>query len=138
MSATTVSVPKYRHHKGSGQAFIQVNGLRHYLGKWDSPKSKERYAGFVAELAVCPTATTSLPHTAPVSQITVVELAAAYLDFSKGYYQKNGRPTDTLDGIKVALRAVKGLYGHERVATLSSPLKKAKIAERFLDQSAVA
>lgn len=119
MSATTVSVPKYRHHKGSGQAFIQVNGRRHYLGKWDSPKSKERYAAFVAELAVCSTAATSLPHTAPVSQITVVELAAAYLDFAKGYYQKNGRPTDTLDGIKVAIRAVKGLYGHERMATFS-------------------
>ena len=44
MSATTVSVPKYRHHKGSGQAFVQVKGHRHYLGKWDSPKSKEAYA----------------------------------------------------------------------------------------------
>ena len=41
MSSTTVSVPKYRRHKGSGQAFVQVNGQRHYLGKWDSPRSKE-------------------------------------------------------------------------------------------------
>ena len=74
MSSTTVSVPKYRHHKGSGQAFVQVNGRRHYLGKWDSPKSKEAYARFVAELAVSPGATTAVPLTTPASQFTVVEL----------------------------------------------------------------
>ena len=110
MSSTTVSVPKYRHHKGSGQAFVQVNGRRHYLGKWDSPESKERYAAFVAELAVCPTAATPLPLTTPASQITVVELCAAYLDFAEGYYRKNGQPTRSLDNIKRAIRA-----GHRTV-----------------------
>jgi len=84
MSATTVSVPKYRRHKGSGQAFVQVNGRRHYLGKWDSPKSKEAYARFVAELAVSPAATTAVPLTIPTSQFTVVELVAAYLDYATG------------------------------------------------------
>lgn len=39
------------------------------------------------------------------------------MDFAQGYYQKNGQPTKTLDGIKAAIRAVKELYGHERVAT---------------------
>ena len=84
MSSKTVSVPKYRHHKGSGQAFVQVNGHRRYLGKWDSPKSKEAYARFVAELAVIPTAT-ALPLTTPASQIAVVELADAYWQFAQGY-----------------------------------------------------
>ena len=42
MSTKIVSVPKYRRHKGAGQAFVQVNGRRHYLGKWDSPRSKDR------------------------------------------------------------------------------------------------
>ena len=27
MSSTTVSVPKYRHHKASGQAFVQIKGV---------------------------------------------------------------------------------------------------------------
>ena len=65
MSSTTISVPKYRHHKGSGQAFVQVKGRRHYLGKWDSPQSKERYSALVAELAVSPIPT-PLPLTTPV------------------------------------------------------------------------
>ena len=62
MSPTTVSaVPKYRRPKGSGQAFVQVNGRRHYLGKCNTPASKERCAAFVAELAVRPTALPRLP-----------------------------------------------------------------------------
>jgi hypothetical protein len=65
MPSSCVAVPKYRHQKGSGQAFVQANSRRHYLGKWDSPKSKERYAAFVAELAVTPTPTAILPPTTP-------------------------------------------------------------------------
>lgn len=30
MSSKTVKIPKYRLHKGSGQAFVQVKGRRHY------------------------------------------------------------------------------------------------------------
>ncbi|HLA85276.1 MAG TPA: hypothetical protein VJL29_10820 [Thermoguttaceae bacterium] len=41
MSTRPGFVSKYRHHKGPGQAFVQVNGRRIYLGKWDSPKCKE-------------------------------------------------------------------------------------------------
>ena len=34
-------IPKYRHHKGSGQALVQIDGRRIYLGKFDSPESRE-------------------------------------------------------------------------------------------------
>ena len=81
MPATTVSVvPKYRHHKGTGQAFVQIKGHRHYLGRWNTPASKERYAAFVAELAVRPT---PLPPPRADSRITVTELADAYWDFAQ-------------------------------------------------------
>jgi integrase len=124
MSTVTVSVlPKYRHHKGTGQAFAQIKGRRHYLGKWNTQASKERYAAFVAELAVSPdvvvaqkAANSRLP------AITVVELAAAYLDFAQGYYRKNGQITRSLDNIKRAIRLVKDLYGREPVAEFS-PLR---------------
>jgi hypothetical protein len=101
MATTFVSVPKYRHHKGSGQAFVQVRGKRHYLGPYSSPKSKERYSRFVAELAAQRTTT---PIVTPTDRagLTVVELAAAYLDFAEGYYRKNGAPTRTLDNIRTS------------------------------------
>ena len=133
MAATTVSVPKYRHHKGSGQAFVQVKGHRHYLGKWDSPKSKERYAAFVAELAVWPTARPPpLPH-CPRCRLTVVELCAAYWDFATGYYVKNGQayrlarpyPPD-------AAEASAGTYGLTPAAEFG-PLRLKAIRQTLVD-----
>ena len=131
MSATTVSVPKYRHHKGSGQAFVQVNGRRHYLGKWDSPTSKERYAAFIAELAVRPAA---LPPTATQSdaQITITELCAAYWDFAQGYYVKNGKPTGWLNHIRLMLRKVRETYGLTPAADFG-PLKLKAIRQTLID-----
>ena len=35
--------PKYRLHKGSGQALVQINGERIYLGKYGAEESKEKY-----------------------------------------------------------------------------------------------
>jgi hypothetical protein len=111
MSSTSVSVPTYRHHKGSGQAFGQVQGRRHYLGKWDLPQSKEHYSRFVAEMTVSLMPAAVLPLTTPVSEITVVELAAASLDFADEYYRKNGKPTTHLPQLKAAIRLVHQLYG---------------------------
>ena len=42
-------VPKYRFHKGSGQALVQINGQRIYLGVYESAESKEKYRRIVAE-----------------------------------------------------------------------------------------
>jgi len=39
--------PKYRLHKGSGQALVQLNGERTYLGKYGSEDSKEAYRRLV-------------------------------------------------------------------------------------------
>ncbi|MGD0384381.1 MAG: hypothetical protein ABSA77_12735 [Thermoguttaceae bacterium] len=104
MSITTVSaVPKYRHHKGTDQAFIQIKGRRRYLGKWNSQKSRERYAAFIAELAVRPTA---LPMLKAESQITITVLAAAYWEFVQSLLRQERKafrlagtyPPDAMEG----------------------------------------
>ncbi len=41
--------PKYRRHKGSGQALVQLNGKRIYLGKYGTAESREKYRKLVAE-----------------------------------------------------------------------------------------
>jgi hypothetical protein len=43
--------PKYRLHKGRGQALVQINGKQIYLGKYNSKESKEEYRRLVAEWA---------------------------------------------------------------------------------------
>lgn len=45
----SVRAPKYRLHKASGQALVQINGERIYLGKFGSEQSHEKYRRLVAE-----------------------------------------------------------------------------------------
>ena len=45
-------VPKYRRQKRkrcADQAFVELNGHRHYLGLWASPESEEKYRRLVSE-----------------------------------------------------------------------------------------
>ncbi len=76
MAVQSVRVPKYRHHKGSGQPFVQVKGRRHYLSKHGSDENWERYRRLVAELLARPAVPTAAP-AEPAEEIRVVELAAA-------------------------------------------------------------
>jgi len=41
----SVHTPKYRLHKASGQALVQLNGRRIYLGKYE-PRFKEQSCAF--------------------------------------------------------------------------------------------
>jgi integrase len=104
-------VPKYRLHKGSGQALVQVGGHRIYLGKYGSTRSKEKYRRVIAEaLAKGNTLVPSQPCLA-LGGISVKELILAYLRFAQGYYRKNGKLTGETNNIRVALRLVRQLYG---------------------------
>jgi len=44
-------IPKYRLHRGSGQAMVMLNGRAHYLGRHNIPHSKERYDRLVRPMA---------------------------------------------------------------------------------------
>jgi integrase len=101
-------VPKYSLHKPTGQAFVRIGGKFRYLGKYDSPKSREAYGRIVAELAVNPTPTVEA---ADGEFLTVLELIAAYWDHAQVYYVKDGRQTNQLGKIQAAMRRVKELYG---------------------------
>jgi hypothetical protein len=48
---------------------------------------------------------------AATSDLTVVELIAAYWHHAKSYYVKDGQPTSELTSIRCALQPVKDLYG---------------------------
>ena len=76
------TVPKYRRQldsKGS-RAFVELAGVRHYLGPCGSSESRERYARIIAEWE-------SNGHQPAVAkdEITVMELCAHFWDFAQGY-----------------------------------------------------
>ena len=102
------SLPKYRLHRASGQAVVTLYGTDIYLGPWRSKASKLEYDRLIREwVAACrPTRLV-----AGTNDITVVELAAAYQIFAKGYYRKNGKPTDTIYQIQQATAMLCERYG---------------------------
>jgi len=48
------AVPSFGIHKPSGQARVLVNGRHLYLGKFNSPESREKYQRVLAELGTRP------------------------------------------------------------------------------------
>ena len=59
----------------------------------------------------------------------MVELAAAYLDFAKGYFRKNGKPTDTIYQVQQATAIVCEQYGRTNASDFGPLALKAIQAE---------
>ena len=104
----SVRLPKYRLHKGSGQALIQIEGRRIYLGPYNSPESKEKYRQYIAQLAA-PSST--VQDCQPDDPLLINALILRYYRYAKTYYVKNGQQTDEVDGIRAALSRLRILYG---------------------------
>ena len=127
--------PKYRLHKGSGQALVQINGERIYLGKYGSEESKEKFRRLVAEFLAGgqkPKADSqSLPSPWP-RPIKVKQLILAFWRHAKQRYVKNGQPTSEIRSFKTALRPVRQLYGRELVTNFG-PLALVACRQKLID-----
>lgn len=89
-------VPKYCHHKASGQAYVKLDGKRHYLGLYGSPKSHESYA---AKISAWQSRLEGAPQDIKVRQMTLF-----YWRHAREYYVKNGKPSGHLHIVKNALK----------------------------------
>ena len=126
MRGSSKAPPKYRKHKASGQAIVSIDGKDFYLGPHDSPASHIEYDRRIGEWLANGR---HLPTTD--KYISIVELVAQYWKFAKGYYVKNGKPTDELPGLKIALQVLKNSYGASTVDNLG-PLALAALQEKFI------
>lgn len=103
----TTRIPNYpsRPHK-SGQARIKVRGKDVWLGRWNSPDSRAKYARIVAELAAGGEA-------APTRSfdVTIFDLVNAFRSWAATRYVKNGRQTSEFRLFGLALGPVLDLYG---------------------------
>lgn len=104
----SVRIPKYRHHKPSGQALVEIRGKRIYLGKHGSPESTEKYRRLIAEFLSNDGVVDTCSHK---RALTVNELILQYFRFAKTYYVENGNPTDEVAALRVALRRLRKFYG---------------------------
>jgi len=130
----TPQIPRYQHHKASGQAYTYYRGRRFYFGKFGTPDAGEGYRRFVAELLAQP----SLDPPAagdgkPGTPLVMVELAAAYLEFAVGYYVKDGQPTGQQHMVRAALKAVRGLYANLPI-TQFGPLSLRAVQNHLIER----
>lgn len=44
------AIPPYRHHKSTGRAVVYVNRKSVFLGKYDSPESRQKYAEIISQI----------------------------------------------------------------------------------------
>jgi hypothetical protein len=71
MPKLTNCVPKYRHHKRSGQAVVTLRGKDVYLGPYNSKASKLEYDRAIAEWLAAGRPTTPVQESC---EVTVTEL----------------------------------------------------------------
>src|ERR1039458_6664266 len=108
MQASAKKPPAYRHYKPKDLAVVRIEGRDHYLGKFGSPESYEKYHRILAErYAKVPTAVAN-KKAVPRSEVeTVTELCVGYYTHACAYYTKHGKPTSQVVLIKLALKTLR-------------------------------
>ncbi|WP_040764036.1 tyrosine-type recombinase/integrase [Novipirellula maiorica] len=120
------SLPPYRHHKASDRALVCLNGQIIYLGKYNSPESRELYDRKIAEwLAAGRRLVSDDP-------ITINELAAEFITYAESYYVKDGEQTTEVNSFRQVVRTLCRLYGDESVSEFG-PLALKACRQQWID-----
>jgi len=130
-------IPSYCRHKASGQAVVRIDYKDEYLGPYGTPESYEKYHRLIAERfpnGVHPRESHPRPPILHLGGdgVTIVELIAVYWEFAKTYYVKDGKATSEQTSVRIALRPLKDLYGHElcrRFGPLALEIVRKKMIE---------
>ncbi|MBY0587891.1 site-specific integrase [bacterium] len=125
--------PKYRLHRPTGQALVEFNGRRYYLGKHGTPESKEAYQRFVHDWAQQQLDPAMETKTRAPLGISINRLILSYYRHAESYYvHRDGTPTGEALGIKYALRPLKELYGHTSATSFGPKALKA-VRQRMIE-----
>lgn len=120
-------IPSYRRHKPSGQAVVTLGGRDIYLGKYNSAASRAEYNRLIAEWTANNGTLTS------GHDLTVIELAAAFMRHAKGYYRRpDGSLTGEVANYRTLIRRLRTLYGRTRVADFG-PLALKAVRQQLVD-----
>jgi integrase len=119
------SLPKLRHHKASGRAFVALNGRYVYLGPWGDPKSEKAYQRTVGEWLAA-------GRKAPVAkqEITVCEVCNAYLQHAKELYRQLPKQ---IEMVHVVTNDIDGVYGDCRAVDFG-PKSLRTMREKWIER----
>ena len=122
-------LPKYSHHKATGQAYVRLNGRVQYLGLHNSPESHERYAEVVDQWR-------RESESVPAKDITIGALSVLYLKHAERYYRKRGQVTSEVSAIQIALRHLTKLF-RRKPANQFAPFELKLVRQSMIDASYV-
>ena len=126
------SLPKMRRQKASNgahdRALVELNGHRHYLGRYGTPEAEEAYYRLITEWMArgrCPAP--------PANDATILECADVYLAHLTEYYKDS---PGSLERAKYALAILLRLYGRTRADEFSAVHLRAVREEMINDKLA--
>ncbi|QDU28460.1 Phage integrase family protein [Anatilimnocola aggregata] len=125
------AIPKYRLHRASGQAVVNLAGSDYYLGPHGTKASRLEYDRLIAEWLANGRQRSAATDSHPTSSVTLVEVCAAYKRYAEGYYRKNGVVTNEVTQIVAALTVAQALYGSEPADSFG-PLKLQAVQQAML------
>jgi integrase len=101
-------LPKYRHYRPKNLAVVRIDGRDHYLGKYDSPESRERYHRLLAEW----NASGTVARVSKSNDLSVNELCLLFFQHAENYYRRaDGQTTGEVENLRLAIRPLEKLYG---------------------------
>ncbi len=122
--------PKLSHHKGSGQGVVRLNGRDVYCGRFGTAECLSTYHRTIAEWlangrrSVVPDDGAG----AEPGDLTINELALAYVEFACCYYRKNGRETSEVRDIRLSIRKARRIYLGPSAQAVLHPLLRAELS----------
>lgn len=96
--------PGYCLHKGTGQAYIKLDGKAYYLGEYGSDESKERYNRLKSEWLSNRHSEKFQPKES--SGATIADLCLLYLDFAETYYKASSE----YENLQLAIKPLSELF----------------------------
>ena len=102
-------IPAYVHHKPTGQARVRIAGKDHYLGKFGSPESHEKYDELIAEFVI---------DAEPSSSTTLTALLAAWWSECKCRYSQGKGKLGGAQNWRPIIRLLRQHHGEERAEDL--------------------
>ncbi len=111
-------IPKYRHYLPKDLAVVRLDGRDHYLGRYGSEESREKYRRLIAEwLASSRAEAAAGPARPAAASASVNELVLAFWRHAEVHYRgPDGRPTGELANLRDALGPLVAAYGRTPAA----------------------
>ena len=105
-----IRIPSLRRCNGRG--FVELGGVRHYLGPWGAEETEEAYRREIAQWLG-----NGCRQNCPPEEMNVVELCERFYEHAQSYYRRpDGTLTTSIDGVREAVRVLSKLYGRVPVS----------------------